>query len=152
MLVPVQTTAEPLRLPHDRDEARQWMTFHLADGRTLHSRQVNWRNVPLADVVEVQFHLKGQEWGLRREDCPSTLLEFIVFRTAGMTRRTLAHPLEAHPVVELVPFNSWTFGWTDGLTEYLDEFDWKSGLRLRRYTLPRDYVRHPTHFHPASRV
>lgn len=140
---------EPPRLPHDRDNPWQWMTFVLADGRALLSRQVNWRNVPLAAVLEVRFHLKGHEYTLRRADCPATFREFVVFRTGGMTIRFLVDP-DGTQRREIVPFNSWTLGWTDGATEYLREFDWKTGRPLRAYTLARDYGEHPTHFHPSS--
>lgn len=126
------------------------MTFHCADGRVLTSRQVNWRNVPLHELVEVRFHLKGEEWGLRRGDCGPTFLEFVVFRTGGSDLRVVQEP--TGPRVELVPHQSWNLGWTDGVTEYLDAFDWKSGRSLGRTTLPRDYRAHPTHFHPASRM
>ena len=149
-LVPLQTTPEPPRLPHDRDQARQWMSFHQADGRVLTSRQINWRNVPLAELVEVQFHIKGETWGLRRIDLPSSFLEFVVFRTGGSDLRVVQEP--TGPRVEIIPFNSWSLGWTDGLTEYLDTFCWKSGRALGRFVGPRDPARFPSHFHPQSRI
>jgi hypothetical protein len=138
-------------IPHDPDNPRQWMEFYLRDGRVLTSRQINWQMVPLARVDEVQFHLKGEHVGLRRRDCPSTFREFVVFRTAGIDLRWVTGPApERQQMREYIPFQSWTLGWTDGLTEYLDEFHWKSGKHMRRYTVRRDFKTNPTHFHKDS--
>lgn len=151
---PIARGPEPPRLPLDRDVPRQWMDFHLADGRACTSRQINWRNVPLGELVAVQFNLKGEQWRLSRADLPSTFREFVVFRTGGSDRRVFQDPRAAEPgpVVEIIPYNSWTLGWTDWGVERLDEFSWKTGAHLRRYELPRDYAHHPDHFHPQSRL
>lgn len=146
----VNPLGEPLRLPHDRDNPRQWQSYHYADGRVLTSRQINWRNVDLPALVEVQFHIKGEEWGLRRIDCPSSFREFVAFRTAGSDLH-FVRERDGTQRLETIPHQSWTLGFTDGETEYLDSFCWKSGRHLERYTLPRDYARYPDHFHPMSR-
>jgi len=148
----VQTIAsalEPPRLPHDRDSPSQWMDYVYADGRVLTSRQLNWRNVDLRILVEVRFHIKGAIWGLRRSDCPSTCVELVVFRTAGSDFRIVTDPNHSQRF-EVIPHMSWCLGWTDGQTEYLDRYCWKSGRHLERFTLPRDYSRFPDHFHPMS--
>lgn len=139
----------PRQGAHDPLDDRRWMAWVLADGQRLTSRQCNWNDVPLREVIEVELHLKQEVVGLRRRDLPAQFLEFVVFRTGGVTVQVARHPQEGCQTVH-VPFHSWTLGWTDGLTEFLDEFNIKTGQHLRRYAAPRNYQLSPTHWHKDS--
>ena len=139
----------PRQGAHDPLDDRRYMVWVLTDGQRVTSRQCNWNDVPLAAVEEIELHLKQQVVALRRCDLPSHFQEFVCFRTGGVTVQVAKHPRDGMQTVH-VPFDSWTVGWTDGATEYLDEFNIKTGQHVRRYTAPRDFTASPTHWHKDS--
>lgn len=121
--------------------------FHTLDGKKVKSKEKHFHDVKLDDIVAIEVHLKYSTHRLDVSNLPSTFVEFVHFRSGGVTTRFFENGS-----FESVPINTWTIGWTDGTTEYLTEYDFKTGELLRSYTTPRDEVSSPTHFHPQSKT
>lgn len=121
------------------------LSFHLIDGRILSSRDLNWHHVLARSVMMLELNIRNRIYRVRRQDLPSSFVEFIHFRTKG----TKFNGRVDGEVLEPEQYNSWTIGWTDGQTEYLCEIDFQTGAMVRNYEQPLSVK---SHLHPDSLV
>ena len=133
--------------PVDNDLKFKHLEFHTLDGKKVKSKERHFHDVELSKIVAMEVHLKYETHRLDVSSLPSTFVEFVHFRSGGLKTRFIPGGGQ-----ESVQINTWTIGWTDGDTEYLTEYDFKTGELLRSYTQTRDDTVNPTHFHPQSRT
>jgi hypothetical protein len=93
----------------------------------------------------LELVIRNKRYRIRKEDCPSTFVEFVHFRSKGI-RWIMDMSLKIHLPEE---YNSWTIGWSDGEMEHLVEIDFPTGDMVQRYDR-KSTQSLPTHFHPES--
>lgn len=129
----------------DSGNRHTYLLFHLQSGLVISSKDSHFHNVPLNLISKIELRTKYYVYSLDKQDLPASFKEFVHFRSAG---NTVVQTQEG--VHEVLPILTWSLGWTDGFTEYLQEYDFKSGKHLRSYELPRDINSNKSHFHPDS--
>jgi len=127
----------------DAEYRRRWQEYHLADGRVMDSRQINWRNVEWEKVVKIVTHIEGQSYAVDARE--STFLFFMNFRWGG-----------SEPIYKLGKFAGrkaikiWTVGWTDGTRCYLADLDFYTGALVKKYVEPlKKFIQH---IHPRVAI
>lgn len=112
----------------------RWQEYHLADGRVMDSRVINWRHVEWEKVVKISVHVVGKKYHV---DCQhSNFLFFMCFRWGGSEK--------ANGVRKEIYL--WTIGWSDGWKCFLVDIDFKTGDFKKRYTAPLAVFQ--SHIHP----
>jgi len=127
----------------------RYVLYHLDEGNIISSRDYNWQSMILPRVKMLELVIRQKRYRIDKADLPSGFVEFIHFRSKGMTWK-LNTETGLHTPEE---FNSWTIGWSDGANEHLVEIDFSTGDILRRYDNPIVKGKEtPTHYHPQSLV
>ncbi len=134
--------------PLDTDLKFKHLEYHTLDGKKNKSKEIHFHDVVLDDIIEIQANLKYETHILSRANLPVSFVEFIHFRSGGVTTRIVP----GTGTRESVQIATWTIGWTDGTSEYLTEYEFKTGVILRSYVQERDSDTFPTHFHPQSKT
>lgn len=129
------------KLHLDSEYRNRWEEFHLADGAIKDSRLINWREVAWDQVVKITAHLRDNIHEV--DNSGSGFLAFMNFRWAGMeaqydkNRKYIGHK----------KINSWVIGWTDGITCFQKNIDFKTGKLIEECKTPlQQFV---GHIHPA---
>ena len=121
------------------------LIFHLKDGSQVSSRETHFHDIPLDNIQKIEAKFKYYTHILDKDELPKEFKEFIHFRSGGVT-----FAFNGTDVYDKRPILTWSLGWTDGKTEYIQEYKFKNGEVLREYTVPRD-TKCLSHFHPDSR-
>lgn len=123
----------------DSEYRRRWQEYHLADGRTFDSRQVNWRQVDWEKVVKIETYMNNQRHTV---DCQDPRFRFFLcFRWGGQ------EPVYKNgKFKKYKPIKIWTTGWTDGVTAFLKDVDFYTGNLIKTYKTPLSEFK--THIHP----
>ena len=120
----------------DSEYKRHWEEFTLDDGQVLDSRQINWRDVEWDRVVKIVVKIKGKvhEFDFTKEE---GFVGYMNLRWAG------------REWINNIPrkINIWTIGWTDGVTCFLNDIQFKTGEFLKQYTMSVKELHR--HVHPA---
>jgi len=121
--------------------------FHLKNGITISSRERHFHTVPLDGIVSIDLVFKYATFRLDKTYLPKEFKEFVQFRSKG--NEMIMN--EKYNIIEGREINTWSLGWTDGINEYLDEYDIKTSTHKQRKVIPRDPIQNPSHFHPESK-
>ena len=127
----------------------RYVLFHLMDGTIITSEQINWQSVNVHRIKMLELVIRNKRYRIVKAELPSGFVEFIHFRTKGMTfilntKTGMSEPQE---------LNSWSIGWSDGVNEYLMEIDLSTGDMIGSYTLPIERGREvESHYHPQSLI
>jgi hypothetical protein len=111
-----------------------FMLWYMADGSTISSCRLNWREVEWEKVVKIELHKGGPIFSISATVDP-TFKGFMHFRYGGC-----ANGREV---------DSWVIGWTDGIECYLFEVDVRLGLVLQDFKQPLKELL--AHLHPRLR-
>lgn len=77
------------------------------------SREVNWRDIPWDEVTRVEAHINDQHHYV--DNTGPGFQSFIRWRWGGFHYNGR------------VPINIWCIGWTDGITCFMKELEFKDG-------------------------
>lgn len=121
----------------------RWEEFHLANGSVKDSRLINWRNVVWNEVVKIVAYVHGHVHEVNCSD--PRFRAFMNFRWFGMA----AQHTEDKKYIGHKKINIWTIGWTDGVTCFQKNIDFKSGLLIDECESP--IGKFAGHVHPAVR-
>lgn len=119
----------------------RWEEFYLIDGTIEDSRKKNWREVKWDKVVKIVAHLKNNTFEVNNSG--PGFKAFMNFRWFGMeaqydkNKKYIGHKR----------INIWTIGWTDGVTCFQKNIDFKTCLLIDDIESPLSYF--TGHIHPA---
>lgn len=131
------------QLPLDSEYRRRWEKYFLEDGTILDSREVNWRNVQNWDeVARIIAHVQNEAHEFDFRDQPG-FVGYMRFRWHGK----IAQFDEDGHFTGHKDVHEWAYGWTDGSTAHMTDIDFRTGKRVREYTMPLEEIR--GHIHPA---
>jgi len=117
----------------------RWQEYHLATGETADSRKINWRQVEWEKVVRVDTHLKQHTYSIT---CQNPAFQFfMVFRWGGQRPVYKHGKFDQYEAIRI-----WTAGWTDGEKCYLEDYDFKSGMLIKKYASTLQEFK--AHIHP----
>lgn len=122
--------------PLDSEYRNRHLEFY-GNGICVDSRLVNWKNVNLHSLDKIAMKIGKMVYEIERKNCPSSFVEFIHFRSAGVENSK--------------PLHTWTIGWTNGVSEFLIEADFHTGRFLRSFKQPV-LSDQPTHRHPQTKI
>ena len=120
----------------DSEFRNSWQEFTLKDGIVLDSRQINWRDVAWDRVVKIVVKIKGKvhKFDFTEEE---GFIGYMNLRWGGQEW--------INGVKKKI--DVWTVGWTDGVTCFLNDIQFKTGEFIKSYTMPIKELRQ--HIHPA---
>jgi hypothetical protein len=133
-----------LSKPTDAGSKHVYLEFYLEDNSVLSSRDINFHDIALNSITKIVLHTKYATHTLDKAQLPAEFKEFIHFRSAGVLMLLEDEEWIPHRIY------TWTIGWTDGQTEYLQEYKYKGGELVRTYEVPRDLVYQRSHYHPDN--
>ncbi len=125
----------------------QFLYIH-RNGDVESSRDVHWRDVETETLVRIECYWKRGSFVLDQDDLPLDFVEFVSYRSSGTTRIMLSDGSYA-----TVPLDSITFGYTNGVQEFVTEFHYFQGVILKNdlvHVLVSDPTINLTHFHPRT--
>ena len=103
-------TARPAK-PHLDSEYRDRYELYTTPGKRYNSRTTNWHEVPWGKVTKLQAKIKGKKYTVDKSG-PS-FKSFIRWRWGGVDKGK--------------QINIWCIGWTDGVTCFMKEIQFKDG-------------------------
>lgn len=134
-----------MRAAPDATNRHAYLNFIMKDGGVISTKDKHFHDVPLSEIEGIEAKFKYFTHKLLKKDLPPSFKEFVHYRSGGVTVIFVTKD-----IYDRRPIHTWTMGWTDGTTEYLREFEFKSGDCLKEFTCPRDIEKFPSHFHPQS--
>ncbi|MCK5616129.1 hypothetical protein KAR91_80440 [Candidatus Pacearchaeota archaeon] len=96
----------------DSEYRRRWELYTTPD-QVYDSREVNWREVPWEEVIELKASVEGHEYTV--DNSGPGFQSFIRWRWGGFHNNGA------------IPINVWCIGWTDGVTCFMKEIEFKDG-------------------------
>lgn len=125
----------------DSEYKNRWEEFYLANGTIEDSRLKNWRDVAWNEVVKIVAYVHGHAY---KVDCLGPGFKaFMNFRWLGMEAQYDEH----RKYIGHKKVNIWTIGWTDGVTCFQKNIDFKTGLFIDERESPiAEFI---GHVHPA---
>lgn len=99
----------------DSEYRRKWETY-TTPNKVYDSRITNWHDVPWDEVTKLQANVNGNEYTIDNSD-PS-FKSFIRWRWGGVDRGK--------------EINVWCIGWTDGVTCFMNEIEFKDGSMTKK--------------------
>ena len=112
----------------------RWQEYHLADGRVMDSRAINWRLVEWERVVQIVTVIRAKKFltHCRHPDFKF----FVIWRWGG------------HEWVrgEKKRIRQWAVGWSNGEKCFMTDIDFKTGEIVRQYVVPIEQAQR--HVHP----
>lgn len=118
----------------------RWEEFYLNDGIIKDSRQINWRNVEWDKVIKIVAHLKKSTFVVDNKG--SGFRAFMNFRWGGAEAMYEKGKYLGHKKIHV-----WTIGWTDGVTCFLKNIDFKTCQLIDECVSPIGVF--VGHVHPA---
>lgn len=134
-----------MRTALDTGNRHAHLLFYLEDGNVYSSRDIHFHDINLYNIVKIQAKFKYFTHTLKKVDLPESFKEFVHYRSGGVTFVN-----NGQEILDKRPINTWSLGWTDGNTEFIQEYQFKTGELLREHKVPRDQAARPSHFHPES--
>lgn len=119
----------------------RWEEFHLIDGAIEDSRLINWRNVEWDKVVKIVVHLRKNTYEV--DNTGPGFRAFMNFRWGGAeAMHDKKGKYLGHKKIHI-----WTIGWTDGVTCFQKNLDFKTCQLINECEDPiQKFV---GHIHPA---
>ena len=114
----------------------RYQEYILTTGEIADSRKTNWRLTEWEKVIGIKTHIRNNVFS---DDCiqkPSFKC-FLNFRWGG--KEAIGHK-------KYKDIKIWTVGWTDGIICYLNDYDFKLGIKLKEYTMKLNQIK--SHIHP----
>jgi len=96
----------------DSEYRRRWETYTTPD-QVYDSREVNWHDIPWDQVTKLQASVEGHEYIV--DNTGAGFKSFIRWRFGGFHFNGR------------VPIHVWCIGWTDGITCFMKEIEFKDG-------------------------
>ena len=110
----------------DSEYRRRWETYTTPEA-VYDSRYVNWRDVPWDEVTKLEASVEGRNYVVESGE---GFQSFIRWRWGGFHYNGR------------VPINIWCIGWTDGITCFMKEIEFKDGsMTEKEYPLEK-FKRH----------
>ena len=91
---------------------RRWELYRTPN-KVYDSREVNWRDVPWDEVYGIEAYVEGQVHTV--DNYSPGFVSFIRWRWGGFHNNGA------------IPINVWCIGWTDGVTCFMQEIEFKDG-------------------------
>ncbi len=113
----------------------RYQEYHLTTGEIADSRSTNWRQVEWEKVIQIDTFIRNQKFSVLCNN--STFKFFLNFRWAGRD----VYELNKHREIKI-----WTVGWSDGNLCYLEDYDFKVGVKIKDYVLLLSEIK--GHIHP----
>ena len=95
----------------DSEYRRRWETYTTPD-QIYDSRKVNWRNIPWDQVTKLEADVEGHHYVVSPR---KGFQSFIRWRWGGFHNNGA------------IPIHVWCIGWTDGVTCFMKEIEFKDG-------------------------
>lgn len=131
---------DQLGLHLDRQYRDRFQEYVLFDGKTINSRDTNWRSVEWEKVIKIVTRIRDATHEVLCNG--SSFVSFMNFRWAGQHAVYNSNgKFEGYR-----PIRTWTVGWTDGTKCYLKDIDFKTGNLLKEYVAPLKGFK--AHIHP----
>jgi len=96
----------------DSEYRRRWELYTTPE-QVYDSREVNWHDIPWNDVIKLQASVEGHEYTV--DNTGPDFQSFIRWRWGGFHNNGA------------IPINVWCIGWTDGVTCFMKEIEFKDG-------------------------
>lgn len=93
---------------------RRWELYYTPN-KVYDSREVNWKDIPINEVYSIESYIEGQIHTVDNYD--SGFVSFIRWRFGGQEWIDG----EVHKI------DVWCIGWTDGVTCFMKEIEFKDG-------------------------
>ena len=100
----------------DSEYRRRWELYHTSDG-IYDSREINWKQIPRDKVTQIEAHVESQVYS--------------VYASQGSLIRWRFGGQEWVDGV-FHKINTWCIGWTDGVTCFIKEIEFKDGSMTER--------------------
>ena len=120
----------------------RWQVFHLLNGDKEDSRLKNWREVDWEKVIKIEVFIRDQYYYEDILNKPSFKF-FVNYRCGGFIKTWDAYH---KTILSTKPIHTWVIGWSDGVRCFLQEIDFKTGLKLKDFILPVKQIEE--HLHP----
>lgn len=121
------------------------LVYYFDDGTISTSREYDFHQINLYKLIRIEARFKYFNYGFYKYDLPSNFKEFIHFRSFGKEF------VYSNGLWQAQEIRTWHLGWSSGIKEYLEEYDFATGKKLKSYIVPRWQKKFPSHFHPQSK-
>ena len=120
----------------DNTYRKRYQEYLLATGEVANSRKINWRQVEWEKVIGIKTYIRDNCFYVTCQNQPEFKF-FMNFRWAG--REVIAKD-------KFKQIQIWTVGWSDGVKCFLEDYDFKLGIKIKDYVLPLRELK--GHIHP----
>ena len=105
----------------------RYQEYYLCTQEVADSRKINWRQVEWEKVISIKTYIHGR---VHTITCQNPNFKFFLnFRWGG------AEPYYQNGSFKgYKPIKIWCSGWSDGKVCYLQDYDFKTGFKLKEYT------------------
>lgn len=107
----------------DSEYRHRYQEYYLATGDVVDSRKYNWRSCEWERVIKIITYIRNQKFIFSCENKPNFKF-FMNFRWAGK---------QAIGNNKFKDIKIWTVGYSDGINCYLEDYDFKLGVKLKEY-------------------
>jgi len=113
----------------DNEYRRRWELYYTPD-KVYDSREVNWKDIPRDKVYNIEAYIEGQVYAV--DNYSPGFMSFIRWRFGGQEWIDgILHKI-----------NIWCVGWTDGVTCFMKEIQFKDGSMTEKEYPYEDFKKH----------
>lgn len=111
----------------DNEYRRRWELYTTPD-QVYDSRKINWRDIHWDEVTKIGASVEGHEYTV--DNTGLGFQSFIRWRWGGFHFNGK------------IPINVWCIGWTDGVTCFMKEIEFKDGSMKRKEYPFNEFKKH----------